>query len=133
MPGGFKKICVDCGETYRGLKDSRYCPNCKRQRRVEAGRKGGQATQRAKAEARNEAAERIARNGGIKVGDRVSVRPKTFADGAMYGEVVWIHPELRYAVVEFSVQPQAPRWGQVRPPARLRECFVLMRVQTDSR
>jgi hypothetical protein len=105
------------------MKDSRYCPNCKRKRRVEAGRKGGSVTQ-AK---RNEPSEEIRENKAVKLGDQVSLRPKTFANGAMYGEVVWIHPELRYAVVEFSVQPQAPRWGKPRPPVRLRECFHLAR------
>lgn len=123
MPGAFNKICVDCGQEYRGMKDSRYCPNCKRRRKAEAGKNGG-LTNEAK---QNETAEQIAEKVGINPGDRVSLRPQTFGDGHMYGEVVWVHPGRRYAVVEFTVQPKAPRWGALRPPVRLRECFLLAR------
>lgn len=123
MPGAYNKICADCGQEYRGMKDSRYCPNCKRKRRVEAGRKGGLVTQ-AK---RDEPTEEIRENQAVKLGDQVSLRPQTFAESHMYGKVVWIHPDRRYAVVEFTVQPKTPRWGKPRPPVRLRECFHLAR------
>lgn len=103
------------------MKDSRCCPNCKRKRREEAGRKGGLVTR----DKRNETTEEFRKNRAVKLGDQVSLRPKTFADGHMYGKVVWIHPDRRYAVVEFTVQPKTPRWGTPRPPVRLRECFHL--------
>lgn len=125
MAEAFNKICEDCGTAYRGRKNSRYCQNCKRKRTLQGARKGGLTTQAARAEGKYEPTGQIPRTSGIKVGDRVSVRPATFGDGHMYGKVVWIHPDRRYAVVEFTFEPKQPRWGKLRPVAKIRECFHL--------
>ena len=41
----------------------------------------------------------------MKIGDKVSVRPETFGRGVREGKVIWIHPDKRFAMVEFEVQP----------------------------
>ena len=61
----------------------------------------------------------------MKVGEKVSVCPATFGDGAMEGKVIYVHPKEHYALVEFTVMPDGPKWGQKRKPVCLRECFLL--------
>lgn len=61
----------------------------------------------------------------MNIGDKVSVRPQTFGDGAMKGKVIWIHPDQRFALVEFEIQQKGPLWGKKPGKIRLRECFPL--------
>lgn len=63
----------------------------------------------------------------MKIGDKVGVHPKTFGRGGMQGRVVWIHPKRRFAVIEFEIQPQGPKWAKKPGKIRLRECFQLAR------
>ena len=60
----------------------------------------------------------------IKLGDRITVKPATFADPenatpkAIPGTVVYVHPGGRYCVLEFDV-------GR-REPVTIRESFQLI-------
>ena len=63
----------------------------------------------------------------MRIGDKVSVRPQTFGTGHMEGKVVWLHPDKRFALVEFEIQQQGPLWGKKPGKIRLRECFALQR------
>jgi hypothetical protein len=65
----------------------------------------------------------------MKIGEKVSVHPQTFGKGAMEGKVVYLHPENRYAVVEFEITPAGPKWGEKPKKIRLRECFQLRRSE----
>ena len=65
-------------------------------------------------------------SGAVTVGKKVSVRPQTFGKGAMEGTVTYIHPQGRFAMVEFRVRIKAPWWADARP-AVIRECFQLAR------
>ena len=62
----------------------------------------------------------------MKIGEKVSLRPQTFGKGAMEGTVTYIHPQGRFAMVEFQVRVKAPWWAEARP-AVLRECVQLAR------
>lgn len=63
----------------------------------------------------------------MNIGDKVSVRPQTFGSSHMEGKVVWIHPDKRFALVEFAVEAKGPKWGRKTGKIRLRECFALRR------
>lgn len=63
----------------------------------------------------------------MKIGDKVGVHPKTFGKGGMPGRVVWIHPQERFALVEFEIEPQGPKWAKKPGKIRLRECFLMVR------
>lgn len=65
----------------------------------------------------------------MKIGEKVTIRPATFGDGVMEGKVVYIHPREHYALVEFAVMSNGPKWGQKRKTVRLRECFLLRRKE----
>lgn len=65
----------------------------------------------------------------MNIGDKVSVRPETFGRGVIEGKVIWIHPDKRFALVEFEVQPQGPKWETQRRKIRLRECFPMLRKE----
>ena len=65
----------------------------------------------------------------MKIGDKVSVRPETFGRGVREGTVIWIHPDKRFALVEFEVQTQGPKWKKQRRKIRLRECFPMLRKE----
>lgn len=125
----WNKICEDCGREYKGLKDTTCCANCMRKRRGEVGERNPMV---AKGK-RIEPTEQISKRENVKLGDWVSLRPQTFSDGHMYGKVVWIHPDKRYAVVEFTVEPKKPRWGKARPAVKLRECFHLTREDNQQK
>lgn len=64
----------------------------------------------------------------MKIGDKVSHRPQTFGDGPMEGEVTYIHPKGRYAMVEFTLdQRKLPPWLRGKKRIVIRECFQLAR------
>ena len=63
----------------------------------------------------------------MKVGDKASVHTRTFGDGAREGRVIWIHPKGRFALLEFEIRPQAPKWMKQPATVYLRECFLLAR------
>ena len=64
----------------------------------------------------------------MKIGEKVSVRPVTFGKEHVEGKVVWIHPEGRYALVEFEEHSKGPRPKKIR----LRECFWLARKDREN-
>lgn len=65
----------------------------------------------------------------MNIGDKVSVRTETSGRGVREGKVIWINPDKRFALVEFEVQPQGPKWEKQRRKIRLRECFPMLRKE----
>ena len=60
----------------------------------------------------------------VKVGDRRAEQPQTFGDGRAYeGRVVYVHPTGRWYTLEFTIEPQGPKWLQKRETVKLRESF----------
>lgn len=127
MSSAWKNTCKACGAIYRGTKGSDYCPNCRRERRLEGARKGGKISQQRQHKTKAEERAGQAQHQKVRLNAEVSVHPLTFGKGYQTGKVVWIHPEGRFAIVEFEIKPQQPRRGKEKTPVRLRECFLLAR------
>ena len=67
----------------------------------------------------------------MKIGEKVSVHPQTFGKGAMEGKVVYLHPENRYAVVEFEITPRGRSGAKSRRRSGCGNAFSCVGVKSE--